>query len=273
MAQNFGLQDPAVDGNDNLNLNAPIVVGNPDFSSSGGSVGMLISSGAVASPTSFEINIHNNTANSSASADIVATADNGSSSTHYTDFGINSSLGASAPFTAANAAYLYSTDNEFDIGALGTTGVTNLYAGGGLITPTQKMTMTALGGVTGVGQTSIIGYLKSANMNIATDNIIPINVAGAAKYAVTSILVTNASTSLTTAAGGVYPAATKGGTPLVASTQVYTALTGATSLLSLTLAAAATNITYTATNLYLNLTTAQGAPATADVYVFGIPLF
>lgn len=263
-----GLSDPTIDGNPPFNT--PLIVGQPDFSSPGGTVGIQVQG---ATPNYFQIIVSNDSNNNQASSDVVCVADNGTDLIHYTNFGINSSTGGQTPFAAANAAYLFSTDNEVDIGALGTTGVTNFYAGGGLSTPTQKMTMTALGGVTGVGQTSIIGYLKSANMNITTDNIIPINVASAAKYTVSSILVTNASTNLTTAAGGVYPAASKGGTPLVAAVQVYTALTTATSLLSLTLAAAATNQTYTAANLFLNLTSGQGVAATADIYVFGIPLF
>jgi hypothetical protein len=221
----------------------------------------------------WQLSIQNQNSGTSASGDLVIAADNGTSSLHYVDLGMNSSGGGSTPFTTANAAYIYSVDNEFDIGALGTTGVTNLYAGGGIATPTQKLTATALGGVTAIGQTGLLGYLKSANMNITTDNTIPLTLCGAAKYAITSILVTNASTSLTTAAGGVYSAASKGGTAIVASGQAYSALTAATSLLSLTIAAAGTASTFTGANLYLNLTSAQGGAATADVYVFGIPLF
>jgi hypothetical protein len=266
-----GLQDASLDGNEALDLNAPVIIGNPDFSSAGGTIALMISSTAV--PNYFQFNCHNNNTSALTSADYVATADNGSDTTHYVDFGINGSIGSSTPFTNANAGYIYSVDNEFDIGALGTSGVVNLYAGGGISTPTQKMTMSALGGVTGVGQTGIIGFLKSANMNITTDNTIPLTLAGASKFVITSILVTNASISLTTAQGGVYSAASKGGNAIVASTQAYSALTTSTSLLSLTLASAGTNQTYAVSNLYLNLTNAQGAAATADIYVFGIPLF
>lgn len=76
-----------------------------------------------------EINIQNTLANANASSDVVATADNGTPSTHYVDMGINSSLGGTAPFLNANAAYLYSTDVELDIGAIGANGVTNVYSG------------------------------------------------------------------------------------------------------------------------------------------------
>lgn len=268
-ATNVGVPDNASGGQDTL---APTQLGNiPAFADTGGTVALIATSSIN---NYWQIGIQNTNSGSSNSSDFVANADNATSSTHYADFGINGSGGGGIPFTAANAAYLYSIDNELDVGALGATGQINIYAGGGTSTPTQKLFATAAGGVIGVGQTCCIGYLKSANMNVTTDNIIPITLPnGAAKFAVTSMLVTNASTSLTTAAGGVYPAVTKGGTPLVAAAQVYTALTGATSLLALTLAAAATNITYSGANLYLNLTSAQGSAATADIYVFGIPLF
>ena len=127
---------------------------------------------------------------------------------------------------------------------------------------------------------SMIGALKGANFNVTTDQAITIRTPSGVKYLVTDILVTNASTALTTAQGGVYTAASKGGAALVGAAQAYTNATGTTGsgtaavsgVQAATLAAAAQNNTYAATTLYLSLTTAQGATATADVYVFGIPL-
>lgn len=95
-----------------------------------------------------------------------------------------------------------------------------------------------------------------------------------AKYIARRIVVTNASVDLSAAtvpAGGIYTAAAKGGTAIVAAAQLYSALTTANKWLDLTIAAAAlsgTDILIAAT-LYLSLTTAHGAAATADVYVFG----
>lgn len=117
----------------------------------------------------------------------------------------------------------------------------------------------------------IIGSLIGANMNVTTDNIIPI-ATQADLYVIERIVVTNASISLTTAAGGVYTAAAKGGTAIVAAGQVYSALTAATKFVALTLQnSALTDVFDAATqaNLYLSLTTGQGAAATADVYVYG----
>jgi hypothetical protein len=119
----------------------------------------------------------------------------------------------------------------------------------------------------------LLGVLIGANMNVTTDNIIPMtNLPASVSWQARRITVRNASTSLTTAAGGVYTAASKGGTALVASSQAYSALTTAAKCLDLTFAVTQTNAA-TQTSLYLNLTTAQGAAATADVYVYGEIVF
>ena len=96
-------------------------------------------------------------------------------------------------------------------------------------------------------------------------------------FMLTGIIVTNASLALTTAVGGFYPAVSKGGTALVANSQVYSSLTAATNLLSCTLTGAVATTRYSRANLaswaiYLSLTTGQGAAATADCYVLGIDL-
>ncbi len=83
------------------------------------------------------------------------------------------------------------------------------------------------------------------------------------------IVVNNASISLTTAAGGVYDTASKGGNAIVANTQVYSALTASTKWVDLTIATIGTTDIVTTGVLYLSLTTAQGAAATADVLVIG----
>jgi hypothetical protein len=113
---------------------------------------------------------------------------------------------------------------------------------------------------------ALLGYLIGANFNSTADQAI----AGLpARYRLTEILVTNASVSLTTAAGGVYSGAGKTGTVVVAAAHVYTALTGAAKFLELTLEAIAGTDVFTVTTLYLSLTTPQGAAAIADVYLFG----
>lgn len=103
-------------------------------------------------------------------------------------------------------------------------------------------------------------------MNSTGDQQIPIS---AGRYVVRFITAQNASISLTTAVGGIYTATAKGGSAIVANTQVYSALTGATKIVNLTLAAVAGTDVRTESLLYLSLTTPQGAAATADIFVFG----
>jgi hypothetical protein len=136
------------------------------------------------------------------------------------------------------------------------------------------------------GAVRLLGVLRGANFNSTADqpiNLQQFNIApGGTKYRITDIVVTNASISLTTAAGGFYTGAGKTGTTLVAAGQAYSALTGPNVPLSLTLAAGATgNVFSTApavvgndqtglsAPIYFALTTAQGAAATGDIYVFG----
>lgn len=117
----------------------------------------------------------------------------------------------------------------------------------------------------------LLGTLVGADMNSTADQMITI-FSNPSKYIVRRIVVTNASISLTTAAGGVYTAASKGGTAVVAAAQAYSSLTTSALFLDLTLSttsSASTTVKSSIPNLYLSLTTAQGAAATADVYVYG----
>ena len=119
----------------------------------------------------------------------------------------------------------------------------------------------------------LLGTLIGANMNSTADQAIPlVYLPSGVSWQARRITVRNASVSLTTAAGGIYTAASKGGTALVAAAQAYAALTAPAKCLDLTFA---TNITNpaTLTQLYLSLTTAQGVAATADVYVYGELVF
>ncbi len=95
-------------------------------------------------------------------------------------------------------------------------------------------------------------------------------------FRLANIIVTNASISLTTAAGGFYPAASKGGTPIVANSQVYSTLTTSAKLMTASLASFGSTTRFSSANLasiggllavYFALTTAQGAAATADVFL------
>lgn len=117
-----------------------------------------------------------------------------------------------------------------------------------------------------------IGCLIGANMNVTTDQAIPLAIPAGARFRITKITAKNASVNLTTAAGGVYPAASKGGTPIVLAAQAYSALSAAGLALDLTIDTVPAATVYsqaTVPSLFFSLTTGQGAPATADLFVYG----
>lgn len=112
-----------------------------------------------------------------------------------------------------------------------------------------------------------IGKLLSADFNSTADQQIPLGFIG--KYRVKRIVAVNTSVNgMSTAAGGIYSAASKGGSAIVAAGQVYTGLTNALTALELTIALP-NLVLASGTPLYFSLTTAHGAPALADLYAYG----
>ncbi|HTL08901.1 MAG TPA: hypothetical protein VL307_11605 [Chitinophagaceae bacterium] len=70
----------------------------------------------------LQINVQNRSAGTSASSDLVATADNGSETSNYIDMGINSSAynNTAVPvLNGVNNTYLYAAGNDFTLGNLG----------------------------------------------------------------------------------------------------------------------------------------------------------
>jgi hypothetical protein len=122
----------------------------------------------------------------------------------------------------------------------------------------------------------VLAYLLSADFNSIADQplLLPSTITA---FAITGIIVTNTAVSLTTAVGGFYPQAAKGGTAIVANSQVYSSLNASSKLLNCTVPATPLATYYTRANvpdwaIYLSLTTAQGSNATADCYLLGIDL-
>jgi len=110
----------------------------------------------------------------------------------------------------------------------------------------------------------LLGVLVGVNVNATGDNAIP--VFNTNNFSVTNFIVTNASTSLTTAVAAVYPAANAQGTAIVAAS---TALSGNTAANVVNQLTVASTLVQSTQNIYFRVTTAQGAAATADVYVYG----
>ena len=130
-------------------------------------------------------------------------------------------------------------------------------------------------GVQVAGQ-RVLGFLQNADFNSTNDQ--PIVVQSAISvFQLTGLIITNATIPLTTAAGGFYNNVSKSGNALVSAAQSYAALTNPNLLLNATLTAFALAARFSAANLianqiFLSLTTPQGAAANADVYAIGIDL-
>ena len=110
---------------------------------------------------------------------------------------------------------------------------------------------------------NLLATLVGANFNITTDQSIALP---GGVYRLTKITTTNTSTSMTTAAGGFYTAASKAGAPLVAAAQVYSGMVTAPNVVTCTLA----NVLSVLTPIYFALTSGQGTAATADIRVYGV---
>jgi hypothetical protein len=151
----------------------------------------------------------------------------------------------------------------------------------GNVTPNNLVKWVAPGVVADGGpplgtSETVLAQFLGANFNITGDQTIPI-VSTITRFCLTRIIVTNPSLSLTTAVGGFYPQPSKGGTAIVANTQVYSTLTAASKLLNPTLTSFGSTTVFDATILtsfaiYFALTTPQGVACTADLFLVGIVL-
>jgi hypothetical protein len=112
----------------------------------------------------------------------------------------------------------------------------------------------------------LLASAQGVNLNTVADTIAPI--LNSASYSVQDVIVANASINLTTAQLAVYsgPGATG-----VAVKTAY-ALTGNSATDKVVVTAANDTDALTGDNLYIRCTTAQGAAATADVYIYGYDL-
>lgn len=116
----------------------------------------------------------------------------------------------------------------------------------------------------------LLFHLIDADMNVLTDQEFD-KTWDFGDYLITEIRCSNPSINLTAADGGIYNAAAKANDPIVAAAQVYTTLDATDKGMSLTLTAEG-KARQTALSLFLSLTGTQGVAATADFYIFGIPL-
>jgi len=112
----------------------------------------------------------------------------------------------------------------------------------------------------------LIASAQGVNLNAVADTIAPILVAG--NVSVQSIIVANASVSLSSAQLAVYTGAGATGTAVKSA---Y-ALSGNTSSAKVVVTAATSTDVVSSTPVYIRCTTVQGAAATADVFIYGYDL-
>ncbi len=112
----------------------------------------------------------------------------------------------------------------------------------------------------------LLASYQSVNVNSTGDTVLPIQNSG--RWSVSNVVFTNASVDLTTAEAGVFTAPSAGGTAIVADAAL-SAMSSASVVSQRTVASTAAQ---TGSNLYVNVSTAQGAAATMDVFVYGYDL-
>jgi len=112
---------------------------------------------------------------------------------------------------------------------------------------------------------------RAINVNGTGDSAL-MQVINASVWAVTEVILWNASISLTTATYGIWTGAAGTGTSIVAASTALSGLTGPTVVGKPTVFAATLLLTQTAKGMYFNVNTAQGAVATVDCAIYGYDL-
>jgi hypothetical protein len=117
----------------------------------------------------------------------------------------------------------------------------------------------------------LLGQARGVNANAVGDTIIP--VINSTKWVVSTVLITNATTSAITAAfAGLFTATNAGGTTIVAAA-VLTTLSTSSVIKYSAISATASTAAQTGANMYVNVgTTLAGTAATFDIYVLGYDL-
>lgn len=132
----------------------------------------------------------------------------------------------------------------------------------------QQTPVLVAGSVHRYFYTGPLWILRSANMQ-ATGDQTPVPCGAFTNWIITGVVAKWISGAFNTAClGGVYTAASKGGTPLVAATQTWAGLTGAATIVTATMAAATQTIVLSAAPI-LGLTTGNAAALVADIYFYG----
>ena len=133
--------------------------------------------------------------------------------------------------------------------------------------PGPAVTITSHPQVAGTNQAiRLLASFQTVNVNALGDTVLPI--INTTRYSVSNVIVTNASVDLTTAEAGLFTSPSAGGTGIV-SDAILSACSAASVVSQRTVASTAAQA---GQNLYFNVSVAQGAAATCDVFVYGYDL-
>jgi len=163
----------------------------------------------------FQLNIQNKSNGSSASSDVVATADNGTETVNYVDLGINSSGNTQNVFGNPDDAYLYTTGNNLLIGTATAAKALVFMTGGTTQSTNERMRIDGTTGFMGIGTTApatalhVVSTtnpltLMGVQTGAVTDSILTIT-AGTVRKLAPSALAASTSWSLTGNTGTSYP--------------------------------------------------------------------
>jgi len=153
--------------------------------------------------------LKNHNQGASASADIVAVANNGDDGSYYIDMGVNSNVYANAAYavTVANDGYLYVNGGNLAIGTQTAGKVINFFTGGTGNTNKIRVTisdtgLTAVGNITAnnmISTNATIGSTVTATGNVTGGNL----VTGGQLVATGNINGLNVNTGIVTATGNI----------------------------------------------------------------------
>ncbi len=132
------------------------------------SVNAIVGKGSIDSY--LQLNIQNNSAGTSASSDVVATANNGNETSNYVDMGINGGSYTGGVMGAANDGYLYTMGNNFLLGT-GNASKSLVFMTGGTSQATNERMRIAGNGNVGIGNnnpTSTLSVTGSTAHSIVT---------------------------------------------------------------------------------------------------------